>query len=154
MTFRPILGVPILLVALGMGALFSLPLLMASIGLTAPAGTCRVDVMDNVKKADRILIGRVEGVLGSDRVADVWIEPQTWYKGKSSKKFLRIQAVATRPGRAKVDDDLSFASDRPAYLLFLRQVSGGQYRTSRCYGSRVLGAGLTTAEAQVLKAQD
>lgn len=145
MVIRPFLGIPILFVALGLGAIMSLPVLMASIDLRGSASKCSIDLQRNTAKADRILTGRVEAVLTSAHLADVWIEPLTWYKGQTADRFLRIQAQPTKI-RKGTTGDLHFASGQPPYLLFLRKTSGVQYRTSRCYGSRLLGAGLTAAE--------
>lgn len=149
---RLILGVPILIVSLGMGALFALPVLMASIQVSEPAPSCRPVLTTNIKKADVIVNGRVEAVLQSGKTADVWIEPVVWYKGKSTVNYLHIQATIAS-GSSATSGDLHFASDQPNYLLFLRAIGNGRYRTSKCYGSRLLGDGLTTAEAQALSAQ-
>jgi hypothetical protein len=46
--------------------------------------------------------------------------------------------------------DLHFNSDQPLYLLFLKNRSDGNFTTRRCFGSRFLGAGLTTPEQNLL----
>ena len=150
MIIRPILGIPVLIVGLGMGILFALPVLMASIKVDQPTKTCRPVLATNVKKADAILIGQVEVVLQDGDKADVWITPTTWYKGKVSTQYLRlIAAIATNTGK-KVG--LNFASGPTQYLLFLHHVPDGRYQTSVCAGSRLLGAGLTEAEQAAFKA--
>jgi len=145
------LGIPILAVALGMGVMFSLPLLAASWAIREPAATCTPVLSTNIKKADRILIGRVEAVLPSTPYLDVWIEPVTWYKGKSADAYVRLLArdVPTTASAGSATD-LHFASGQAPYLFFLRSVTGGKYRTSRCWGTRALGSGLTSQERAVL----
>lgn len=143
------LGIPILAVALGMGVMFSLPIIAASWQVREPAEPCTPVLTKNVKAADRILIGRVEAVLSGTPYLDVWIEPITWYHGKTTDKYLRLLARAATPTGAS--SSLHFASDQSPYLFFLRSAPGGKYRTSRCWGTRLLGSGLTSNEQAVLR---
>ena len=148
MILRPILGIPILIVGLGMGILFALPVLMASIQVDQPIKTCRPVLATNVKQADAILTGHVEVVLQDKSLADVWITPTTWYKGQVSAQYVRIlAAIATKTGKPA---GLTFASGPTEYLLFLHRLTDGRYQTSVCMGTRLFGNGLTAAEQEAL----
>ena len=113
-------------------------------------------VAQNFLYADAVMTGSVTGVLPVGDVADVWIEPGEIYKGHVTEKNIKIaarQSINTNLHIAESPEDLHFQSVDPPYLLFLKLRSDGRYDTSRCFGSRELGSGLTIEEESVLKPQ-
>lgn len=150
MKFQPILGIPILFIALGMGIVFSLPIAVATFSLKKePTASCTINLEKNWQRASMVFTGTVEGVLDDAATADVWMAPITWYKGKQDVPFVRFTAdIATSSTKGASTGVLT--SGQTTYLLFLRKSAGGAYRTSPCFGTRVLGSGLTTAEKKLL----
>lgn len=112
-------------------------------------------------KATVVLEGTVAMVVPGERFAEVYIEPSRIFKGELVRPwriFAHDESVRSDSGQqvfsqvrmnGQVENELSFASDQPPYLLFLQQTDGG-YMTSRCDGSRLLGDGLTEAEKVAL----
>lgn len=107
---------------------------------------------ENVAAADLILTGEVAAVLFQKTLADVWIKPRERFKGTPPSTGLRIMANPVEDAQGTVEGmgDLHFTSDDPPYLLFLKQRADGRFSTSACYGSRLLGDGLTPEEKTVL----
>jgi len=106
-----------------------------------------------LERADLVLTGEVFLVVpAGGEYAHVLITPSRVYKGKTPPAGVRILALAdTGTAAGQLPNDLHFASGQSPYLLFLRQGADGIYRTSRCDGSRLLGIGLTDAEAAALE---
>ena len=104
--------------------------------------------------ADLVVTGTVFAVVPGEEYAQILFTPDRVYKGTIPDQGIRIASVAVDGNvkRPRGDDapDLHFTSEDPPYLLFLRKREDGAFLTSRCYGSRILGSGLTDDERSAL----
>jgi hypothetical protein len=119
--------------------------------------SCQPDSLsEQVAAADLIIVGQVLVVFPSRTtgLAEVYVHPTEVYKGttKNNTVILMAQAATDIPRSSKqLATDLHFTSDDPSYLLFLKKRHDGRFNTSTCYGSRVLGEGLTEEEKTLLR---
>lgn len=104
------------------------------------------------QRANLILSGSVFAVTpGRDGLADVLITPNDIYKGTPPATGIVLAAFpTTSAGQTDSLGSLHFTSDDPPYFLVLRARADGRFDTSRCDGSRLLGAGLTREEHDAL----
>ncbi|MFA6511641.1 MAG: hypothetical protein WCV86_00735 [Patescibacteria group bacterium] len=110
-------------------------------------------VAEKVERADLIIIGRVFAVIPNDRTgATVLIEPDGILKGELPERGIEIAALDSLnlPEVSRTQDEINFTSTDGTYLLFLRTRPDGQYDTSLCDGSRLLGTGLLENEKEAL----
>jgi len=106
---------------------------------------------DQVAAADVIATGTVFMVVPEAGHALVIIDPLRVYRGQIIGADIRILAADVANLESSPDSNqLNFASGQSPYLLFLKASPNGQYTNSHCFGSRLLGQGLTTAEQQLL----
>lgn len=104
--------------------------------------------------ADLIVTGDVFAIVPGDQYAQILFTPDWVYKGMIPDTGIQIASTAVddtvKYPRGDVAPDLHFTSSDPPYLLYLRRRDDGTFSTSRCYGSRLLGAGLTADERVTL----
>jgi hypothetical protein len=107
---------------------------------------------EKFEQADLIVSGKVFLVLADGpQNAKVLFSADRVYKGEIPKFGITIAAKQdTAITNASSNGELHFATDNQEYLLFLKSSSGGLYTTSRCFGSREFGNGLSAEETQVL----
>ena len=147
---RPLLFVAFLLIA-AICAAFFWPRHVPVPAVISPFQCPATTLAERINEADIIVTGSVFAVLPDPVGAMVIIEPLRVYRGRVTAPSIRIPAHDATADTTKNDTgNLFFASDQPPYLLFLKKGPNGEYLTSRCYGSRLLGDGLTTEEQRIL----
>jgi len=137
-----------LIVGLGMGALFALP--VAMFGLGSPAvkkSACEASFSTKVKKAAVIFVGPVDSTLAAVKETQMWLAPQTWYKGRPPNATGVVKI--TVPNNQV---EATWNSGPALYLFLLRWNSSRQLTSNTCYGTRVLNTGLTAGEKAALTA--
>ncbi|RJO59695.1 hypothetical protein C4546_01260 [Candidatus Parcubacteria bacterium] len=103
-------------------------------------------------QADLIVSGKVFLVLADgQKNARVLFSPRQIYKGQLPENGIEISAQqATDLEKSKIGKELHFAANNLEYLLYLKTDEAGKFKTSVCFGSRVLVTDLSPEEAQVL----
>ncbi len=114
----------------------------SALNQTAAMQFCgREPIREYVQKATAVVKATVFAVTEKNDRANVTLTIENVYAGTVSEPTITIPA--TIAGAEQQSSDLHFASGQPPYLLFLRKTAGGEWRTSRCYGSRMLKGKLT-----------
>lgn len=117
----------------------------------AVASFCgREPVRDYVQKSAAVVKATVFAVTENKNLANVVFTVEKVYAGTVSAPTVAVPAKIGNEGQGSTND-LHFASGQPPYLLFLRKTANGEWRTSRCYGSRMLKGELTDEERSVLE---
>jgi len=103
-------------------------------------------------QASLIVSGQVFLVLADGpENAKVLFTPDKIYKGQVPKFGISIAALQdTAIKNASQNGELHFVADNQKYLLYLKAGVDGMFNTSKCFGSRVFGSGLSPEESAIL----
>jgi hypothetical protein len=107
---------------------------------------------EKIQQADLIVSGKVFLVLADGpENAKVLFTADKIYKGQMPEGGIEIFAKqSTAIKNPSTNCELHFASNNQEYLLYLKKGEDGLFTTSKCFGSRLLGNGLSSEEFSIL----